>query len=201
MVDLSALYFDILKDRLYTAGKKSPERRSSQTAMWLITDALIRVLAPVLSFTSEEFWASCRRARPSPSRFFSREYPNYAKTVSKWSDPKIEERFTGIWAVRDVVLKALEEARQAKTIGHPREAKVILTVDAAADAALKATREELSRLFLVSELEVKKGERGRCRKWLAPRARKCARCWTYSIAVGKNQKHPDLCNRCVEALQ
>lgn len=107
VVDLSALYFDILKDRLYTAGKKSPERRSSQTAMWLITDALIRVLAPVLSFTSEEILGFMPASRSKPESVFFSEYPNYSKTISKWSNPKLEENFSGIWAVRNVVLKSL----------------------------------------------------------------------------------------------
>jgi isoleucyl-tRNA synthetase len=200
VVDLSALYFDILKDRLYTAGKKSPERRSSQTAMWLITDVLIRVLAPVLSFTSEEILGFMPASQRKPESVFLSEYPSYARTLSKWSDAQLEENFSGIWAIRDVALKSLEEARQAKTIGHPREARVTLTVDPASDKALQATKEDLGRLFLVSELEIKQGSALSAQVGKAE-GEKCARCWTYSREVGKNKQHADLCDRCIEAIQ
>src|SRR6185437_15240447 len=79
VVDLSAVYFDILKDRLYTAGKASPERRSSQSAMWLITDALIRVLAPILSFTAEECLADMPASKTKPESVFLSDYPGLAK--------------------------------------------------------------------------------------------------------------------------
>jgi isoleucyl-tRNA synthetase len=98
------------------------------------------------------------------------------------------------------VLKSLEEARQAKTIGHPREAKVTLTVDPAAGKFLKATREDLSRLFLVSSVEVKDGSGVQAAVSTAS-GEKCARCWTYSTAVGASKKHPTLCDRCAEALE
>jgi isoleucyl-tRNA synthetase len=200
VVDLSARYFDILKDRLYTAAKNSPERRQSQTAMWLITDALIRALAPVLSFTSEESLGFLPASRGKPESVFFADYPRHQAELSKWSDPKLEEIFSGIWSVRDVVLKALEEARQAKTIGHPREAKITLITDAESKAMLSGTREDMTRLFLVSELEIKSGDTLQATVSRAA-GEKCARCWTYSTEVGKNQLHPDLCNRCVEAVQ
>ncbi|MGZ3688253.1 MAG: isoleucine--tRNA ligase, partial [Bdellovibrionota bacterium] len=125
VVDLSSVYFDILKDRLYTAGKASRERRSSQTAMWLITSALVRALAPILSFTSEESWGFLPRKADQDASIFLNDYPT---DFASWRNEKLEEIFAPIWETRAVVLKALEEARQAKTIGHPREALLELTV-------------------------------------------------------------------------
>jgi isoleucyl-tRNA synthetase len=200
VVDLSALYFDILKDRLYTAGKNSSDRRSSQTAMWMITDALLKVLAPVLSFTAEECFGFMPAVQNKADSIFLTDYPKFQKTLSGWVNPKLEESFASIWLIRDTVLKSLEEARQAKAIGHPREAKVILTLDPAGETTLKATREDLTRLFLVSELELKAGKEVSA-QIVRAQGEKCARCWTYSVAVGKNQQHPDICDRCVEALK
>jgi isoleucyl-tRNA synthetase len=120
--------------------------------------------------------------------------------LGAWRDAALEERFAPIWRVRDVVLKALEEARQAKAIGHPREARVILTADTAAEAALRGTSEELSRLFLVSELELKGGSSVAAAVERAPGA-KCARCWVHSRKVGTIAAHPDLCDRCSEAVK
>jgi isoleucyl-tRNA synthetase len=199
VVDLSAVYFDILKDRLYTAGKSSPERRSSQTALWLIADALLRSLAPILSFTAEECWASMPKHSKKAESVFLSAFP-LERELEGWKDAALDETFAGIWRLRDVVLKALEDARQAKTIGHPREAKVTLTVDEAGRKALSATSEEPSRVFLVSELELKDGREISA---VVSRAsgEKCARCWTYSKAVGKDKKHPLLCDRCVSAVQ
>ncbi|MEK6580524.1 MAG: class I tRNA ligase family protein, partial [Bdellovibrionota bacterium] len=196
VVDLSAIYFDILKDRLYTAGKKSFERRSSQTALYLISSALVRALAPILSFTAEEAWAILPGNKES---VFLSEFPSGEHGLKKWQNPELENRFAGVWAIRDVVLKALEGARQDKTIGHPREAKVTLTVDGAGATALKSVREDPARTFLVSVLEIVPGKAVAAQVSVA-QGEKCARCWTYSITVGKQKGAEDLCSRCAEAL-
>jgi len=146
-VDLSSVYFDILKDRLYTAGKASRERRSSQTALWLILSAMIRAVAPILSFTAEESWAMLPRTKGDPSSVFLTDFPAGKTGLGEWRDAKLEEQYAPIWAIREHVLKALEESRQAKVIGHPREAKILLKVDSASEDALKSTGEDLSRLF------------------------------------------------------
>jgi isoleucyl-tRNA synthetase len=200
VTDMSALYFDILKDRLYTAGKASTERRASQTAMWMIADALVKTIAPILSFTAEESYGFLPASKSKQASVFLGDYPRFESGLKKWSNLTIEEDFAAIWEIRNVVLKALEEARTAKVIGHPREARVVLTVDAASQAALKKTREDLTRLFLVSELELKSGS---VLKPEVSRAtgEKCARCWTHSQFVGKDKQSPDLCDRCVEALR
>jgi isoleucyl-tRNA synthetase len=201
VVELSAMYFDILKDRLYTAGKDSRERRSSQTALWLILSSLVRAMAPILSFTAEEAWILMPQHAGKPPSVFLAEFPSVAAGSEwpKWKDTELEGNFTEIWRLRDVVLKTLEEARQAKTIGHPREARVELTADAAGLKALKKTREELNRLFLVSELGVREGSAVTATVHRASGA-KCARCWTHDQTVGQSKGSPDICSRCVEAV-
>lgn len=199
-VDLSAVYFDILKDRLYTAGKKSLERRSSQTAMMGIASALIRTLAPILSFTAEEAWGFLPSYQGKAESVFLTDFPTLTADLQGWRNPQIEERFSKIWQVRDIVLKSLEEARRLKTIGHPREAKVTLVVDAETREALSKTREDLSGLFLISELELKSGAQIEASVSIATGV-KCARCWVYTSDVGQSKLHPELCARCVEAVQ
>lgn len=196
VVDLSAVYFDILKDRLYTAGKASPERRSSQTAMMWISSGLIRLLAPILSFTAEEAWGFLPKSKERTSSVFLSEMPG---KIEAWENPGLEASFSGIWGVRDLVLKSLEEARQGKVIGHPREARVNLTVDPKTDQILRSVKEDLARIFLVSELQLKTGAEIRSEIERAS-GDKCARCWIYSTAVGRSSQHPDLCDRCVEAV-
>jgi isoleucyl-tRNA synthetase len=198
VVDLSAVYFDILKDRLYTAGKDSPERRSSQTALWLIGGMLIRALAPILSFTAEECWAAMPKYSKKTDSVFLADFPK-VEEMQGWVDAKLDETFAGIWRLREVALKALEEARQAKTIGHPREAKLTLTADDAGRKALAATNEEPARIFLVSEFELKSGAEVSASVSRAA-GEKCARCWTYATTVGKDRAHPLLCDRCAKAV-
>lgn len=200
VTDLSALYFDILKDRLYTAGKNSPERRASQTALWWICSALTRMIAPILSFTAEEIWGFLPAYSGKPESVFLTDSPFVSSETKLWIHDDLESRFEKLWAVRDGVLKSLEEARQAKTIGHPREAKVLLVIDSETDRILKTIREELGRIFLVSELEVKVGNEIKVSIGRAS-GEKCARCWIYSPSVGQIAQSPDLCSRCQEAMQ
>lgn len=212
VTDLSSIYFDILKDRLYTAPKNSKERRSSQTTMWLICKALARVIAPILSFTAEEIWGFLPAEQGKAQSVFLANYPTFAKEpsakeltgeLSTWKNEALEEQFSGIWKVRETILKELEEARQLKTIGHPREAKVTLALDPGAEQMLGSVQEELNRLFLVSELELQTSSPGSTLTVAVSQASgsKCARCWTYSIDVGSSTNHPDICGRCEEAIK
>ena len=199
-VELSSIYFDILKDRLYTAAKKSEVRRSSQTAMHWILGNLIRSLAPVLSFTSEEAWGFLPTFKGKAESVFLAGFPSAATDFKGWRNPSLEERFATAWQVRDVVFKSLEEARNAKIIGHPREARIELKVPTSVAQSLEKVNEDLSRLFLVSELELKTHD-GEIQASVIPAPGiKCARCWVYSRAVGKFEKHLDVCDRCMEAL-
>ena len=197
-VELSAVYFDILKDRLYTAGKTSAERRSSQTVLWMICESMVKMIAPILSFTAEECWGFLPQYSGKANSVFLTDFPTHSE-LNAWRDEKIDASYQAAWAIRDIVLKSLEEARQAKTIGHPREAKVILTLNPEGEKALAAIHEELMRVFLVSEVELKKGTEVSAKIAIAT-GTKCARCWTHATTVGKSQKHPEICHRCVEAV-
>jgi isoleucyl-tRNA synthetase len=200
VVDLSALYLDILKDRLYTAGRDSKERRSSQTALWLIASSLLRAVTPILSFTAEEAWAMMPAFKGKNDSIFFADFPGHdERGKQSWRDDDLEKRFALIWEARDVALKALEEARQAKRIGHPREARLVLKAPAAIVEALKGTRERLTGLFLVSDLELSAGDALSATVETAPGA-KCARCWVYSTKVGTIAADPEICDRCAEAV-
>lgn len=202
-VELSAVYFDILKDRLYTAGKASAERRSSQTALFWITRALAQTIAPILSFTAEELWSFLPQWNGKAGSVFLGGWPS----LQEWRAPELESAFAQVFSAREVVQKRLEEARQAKVLGHAREARVALTVDAptaAAIAQLSRSRgdvlaEDPKRLFLVSELSIREGAEIAAEISRAP-GDKCARCWTFDTAVGKSAAHPDLCARCDDAI-
>ena len=194
-VELSAMYFDILKDRLYTAAKNSKERRSSQTALWHIGRTMLLAMAPILSYTSEEAWGYLGEKES----VFLTSFPGGTDGLKSWRSAELESTFAPIWQVREVAMKALEEARQNKVIGHPREVKLVMELPADQAAAFKNILEDLSRLFLVSELEIKKADAVKMTVSKAS-GEKCARCWVYSPKVGESKKHPDLCDRCVGAV-
>jgi isoleucyl-tRNA synthetase len=124
----------------------------------------------------------------------------FPEQLGNWRDTALEERYAGVWQIRDIVLKSLEESRRTKVIGHPREARVILSVDAAAAKALGAVNEDLARLFLVRELELERDKPAVSVEIAVAPGQKCARCWVHSRAVGKSARYPDLCDRCEEAL-
>ena len=192
-VTLSARYFDIIKDRLYIMAPKSPERRSAQTALYQIADALCRLLSPVLVFTSDEAWENLP-GREVPSvhiaEFPKAEVGDNSSLLSNW------ER---IFAIRDNVLRSLEEARNAKTIGSSLEAKVILTADKDTTQFLLDYFDQLRYIFIVSQVEVHEGDKLAVEIQKAD-GQKCERCWNYSIRVGEFEKYPTVCERCIVAL-
>ena len=211
-VDLSAFYFDILKDRLYTAPKRSVKRRAAQTTLYRIADALVRAVAPLLCFTAEEVWShlpdphlrekSVHVAKFMPPERLREGLPEkYRKRLRNW--PRLI-------AVRDEVLKALEIARREKFIGNPLEAKVLLAADGDLAPLLRDYRAELPALFIVSQVEV--GENASKAAHESPglglkvrvekaAGRKCARCWNYSAHVGEDARYPTVCERCSAALK
>ena len=192
-VTLSARYFDIIKDRLYIFAPRSKERRSAQTALYLITDTLCRLLAPMLTFTADEAWENIPGQTVSSvhlAEFPEAEGAADAKLLSDW------ER---IFAIRDEVLKALEEARIAKQIGSSLEAKVILTTDAGTTRFLLDYFEQLRYIFIVSQVEVHEGDELKVEIQKAD-GQKCERCWNYSMRVGEFESYPTVCERCIDAL-
>ncbi|MBD0371593.1 MAG: isoleucine--tRNA ligase [Pyrinomonadaceae bacterium] len=199
-VTLSARYFDIIKDRLYTAAPRSVARRSAQTALYRIVDALARLLAPVLVFTADEIWENLPREDERAASVHMAEFPAGRALV----DAELLTRWAGIFEARDVVLRALEEARAAKTIGSSLEAKVIITASGGTHELLKRYAGELRYIFIVSQVELKQsaGEAGAPLGVEVVRAdgEKCERCWNYSVHVGESERYPSLCERCVAVL-
>ena len=209
VVDLSAVYFDILKDRLYTAAPDSPARRSAQTAIWRIGEALVRLLAPMMSFTADEVWGHLPRVKGRPESvhlalFFSGEEITGGISSAQGLD-LVRSDWEALMGVRSEVLKALEEARNSKLIGGSLEAKVSLSAPQALLPVLDRRRADLRYAFIVSEVEFHEPPGGdgtaalRVQVTKAP-GRKCERCWNYSIHVGENPEYPTICERCTEAL-
>ncbi|HKE09643.1 MAG TPA: isoleucine--tRNA ligase [Candidatus Acidoferrum sp.] len=209
VVDLSAFYYDVLKDRLYTKAKNNKSRRSGQTAIWKITSALVRLLTPVLVFTSEECWKFLPHAEGEPGSVHIAEFPQEAELRTGLA-PERCHTWELLARVRGEVLKALETARnEKKLINSGLEAKVLLNADLELKAKLKHYLPLLPALFIVSQVELLSAGSGEFRSELVPglevsvqRAdgKKCDRCWNYSTHVGENQRYPTVCERCSEAI-
>ena len=197
-VDMSSFYFDILKDRLYTHGTFSPSRRSAQTALWHILDSFTRLLAPILAFTAEEIWQD----RSPGDSVHVQVFPEYNE---KHHNQELIDDWQEIMTVREAVSKALEEMRQAKTIGNALEAKVVLRAGGTLARLLQRRAEDLRFIFIVSKAEVVEDPslEGSAFRVEVARAEgdKCERCWNYSVKVGKDSALPTLCERCVPVVR
>jgi isoleucyl-tRNA synthetase len=193
-VTLSARYFDIIKDRLYIAAPKSEARRSAQTALYQIADTLCRLLAPMLVYTADEAWENM--PRQSVASVHITEFPKAADA----DNSGLMSRWERIFAIRDDVLKALEEARNLKQIGSSLEAKVVLTADAEITRFLLDVYDQLRYIFIVSQVEVHEGNGLKVEIQKAD-GQKCERCWNYSTHVGEFPRFPSVCERCNEALE
>lgn len=199
--DLSAVYFDILKDRLYTAAPNSLARRSAQTALWRITDSLTRLIAPVLAFTCQEVWQNFSRPEGAPDNVHLAEFPAPGDLAAG-----IDAAALGSWDslinVRDEVLKALEAARQEKTIGAPLEARVHLSAGADVHPLLDSYRGHLPSLFIVSEVELTNGAApGVAVTVSRATGTKCERCWKYTHDTGSDSDLPTVCAPCASAVK
>ncbi|MEW6126803.1 MAG: isoleucine--tRNA ligase [Acidobacteriota bacterium] len=196
-VTLSAVYFDILKDRLYTYAPKSPGRRSAQTALYKIIEAYAKLLAPVLVFTADEIWENIPGAREA-----SVHIAEFPKAESRADEKALFETWDKIFEVRSSVQKALEEKRNDKVIGSSLEAKVKVKAAGATLELLKRYEQELAAIFIVSEvvLEAVAGDTVEVEVAHADGA-KCERCWNWSVTVGENRKYPMLDARCVRQVE
>jgi isoleucyl-tRNA synthetase len=192
--DLSAVYFDVLKDRLYTAATKSAARRSGQTALYRVHYALTRLAAPLLAFTTEEVWSHTKKPAGAPESVHLALMPEPEEVASGLSAARLA-RWDRLMEVRGVVLKALEEARQAKFIGTSLEARVRL-----AGANIDDYAAELPALFIVSQVVLEPGEEPRVTVERADGV-KCERCWKYSTFVGEDAAFPTVCDSCSDALK
>jgi isoleucyl-tRNA synthetase len=198
-VTLSARYFDIIKDRLYTAAPRSHQRRSAQTALYRIADALARMLAPILAFTADEIWENLPGASNRLASVHLAEFPE----ARQGRDTRLLARWNQIFDVRDEVLRALEEARTAKLIGSSLEARVRLAARGDTYDLLEQYRDQLRYIFIVSQVEVTRaGDDARPVEVRIERAagQKCERCWNYSTRVGDWDRYPTVCERCAAVL-
>jgi isoleucyl-tRNA synthetase len=198
-VDLSATYLDILKDRLYTWKANGTPRRSAQTAIYTITDYLVRMMAPVLSFLAEESYGY-QKGEKKESVFLT-EFP---KAPDQWNNNKIASQFEELLKVRGDVQKILENLRAQKTIGASLDAKTTIKAEGKALESLKAFHgkgglsSDLREFFIVSDIELLSGSYEVTAEKAA--GEKCVRCWVYSPDTGHNSNHPGVCSKCSEAL-
>jgi len=202
IVDLGAFYLDVIKDRLYTTPRGGAPRRSAQTAMWHILEAMVRWLAPILSFTAEEIWRFLPGQRP-PSVLLSvwHELPEMAAQTLDW---------TSLLAVREPTTRALEALRESGVIGSSLDATLTIYADGELRSQLEQLGEELRFLFITSAATVRSGAEhptdalagtlsgGEFWVAAAPSAdAKCVRCWHHRADTGSAAAHPELCSRCV----
>jgi len=205
ITDMSAFYLDIIKDRLYVEGKTSPERRSAQTVLFEILVALNKMLAPILTFTSEEVYAHLPEAARNYKTIQVENWPEYKE---EYIDSSLEERWEKLINLREDVLKALEIARAEKLIGNSLDAKVTLQIRSKDidEIVRQYSREFIADLFIVSQVEFAESVEGFNGEYAVVKVdraegEKCQRCWKYSIETGADPELPDMCPRCVAVLR
>jgi isoleucyl-tRNA synthetase len=201
-VDMSAIYLDVLKDRLYTFRKDSPARRASQRVLHETVLALTKLMAPLLTFTAEEIWDSLPESqRESPSVHLAA----FPQADPRYKNAELEQRWDKLLKVRGAVQAELEIKRREKLIGAPLEAKVVLSANPDRYKFLKDYERDLPGLFIVSQVELKQvthlpHDPDFAVEVIKADGTKCVRCWNYRPSVGATVAHPELCDRCVEAV-
>ncbi len=209
VVDLSAFYYDVLKDRLYTKAPNSKSRRSAQTVVWKITSALIRLMTPILVFTAEELWKFLPKATGEPDSVHISLFPSEEEFRTNIPADKAAA-WELLGKVRAEVLKALEVARnEKKLVNSGLEAKILLNGDLELKARLKHCLPLLPGLFIVSQVDLINAGKGDFTSDVVPtlevtvqraEGKKCDRCWNFSTHVGENPRYPTICERCSEAI-
>ncbi len=191
--DLGAFYLDVLKDRLYTTAAKSHARRSAQTALWHITNAMLRWMAPFLSFTAEEAWPIF--APGTSSSIFIETYSDTAA----WTDDALLAKWSRIREVREFANKQIEAVRSAGQLGSSLQATIAITANADDHALLASLGDGLKFVTITSEAHLSPG--AELAVSVAPStATKCERCWHYRDDVGHDAAHPTICGRCTSNL-
>jgi isoleucyl-tRNA synthetase len=208
IVDLSAIYLDILKDRLYVYAPKSLERRSAQTVLWELLLSLNKILAPIISFTAEEVWQYVRKIDSSIKESIHLEIMPVVN--EKFIDKNLEETYEKLLEVRDDILKAIEEARKQDLVRHPYEARVILKLPKEYKEIVEKRLDWIKFFFTVSQVELSdnpecdvviNGESVKDSVVAVSKAKgeKCPRCWIYDESVGRNGQ--PVCDRCKTQLE
>jgi len=223
IVDLSAFYFDVLKDRLYTHAPASQSRRSAQTVLWHIGEALTRLFAPIMSFTCEEVWGYLPITKDREPSVHMAVFPAEGQMLGERGLVRghlshnnfdratldalpLRTDWEHLRVVRDVVLKRLEDARNSKEIGGSLEAQVTVTASEAVHAVLSRYQDQLRYLFIVSAVELKAAPSGNGAgevkvEVMRASGQKCERCWNYSPRVGEDPAYPTVCERCSAVLK
>ncbi len=214
---LSSFYLDIIKDRLYTSGENSPLRRSAQTVLHDILDGLLRLMAPILSFTAAETWEHFKKLNdkaPLQESIFFKEFVSSDQEVM---DDATDRKWTRLLNIRSEITRALEIARREKVIGHPLEAEVVITAEDDVGRFLEKEWQTIKEISIVSALS--RSEESAAKEAVrslppyvsdevpgltvvvrpAP-GEKCERCWTRSTSVGSFKDHPQVCDRCMKVL-
>ncbi len=202
VVDLSSLYLDVLKDRMYTIAATNPARRSAQTAMWKITEALARLVAPVLSFTAEEVWDALPPVEGREASVHLALFPKL-DDIAPADNSRILADWAQILSVRNEALKTLEEARKEKRIGKALEARVKLSVPEETASLLRAYLPALAEVLNVSQVEVTSlpsNETAVQAEVALADGDKCDRCWRFTNDVSAYGVWPHVCARCQSAL-
>jgi isoleucyl-tRNA synthetase len=200
IVDLSSFYIDVLKDRMYTFAPTSHARRSSQTVLWQITEALVRLVAPILSFTADEVWDNLPKVEGREASVHLTQFPVPAEIFSEDPTALLEE-WKKIFEIRDVVLLALEQKRQTKEIGKSIEAKVEILFAGPSFDLLQRHTSGLEELFSVSEVAlINRVPISHVVAVSPATGHKCARCWRYTSDTSNYGIWQNVCTRCQEAL-
>jgi isoleucyl-tRNA synthetase len=193
--DLGAFYLDILKDRLYTTAPKSLARRSAQTALWQITHAMLRWMAPFLSFTAEEAWAVFARGQGS---IFTQTYWTFSG-VGATTDAALLAKWQAIREVRDAVNKAIEDVRTGGAVGSSLQAEVTVAAPPETHALLASLGDDLKFVLITSKATLAAGD-ALAVNVTPSKATKCERCWHWRDDVGHDPQHPTICGRCTSNL-
>ncbi|HCY85081.1 MAG TPA: isoleucine--tRNA ligase [Desulfobacteraceae bacterium] len=210
VVDLSSFYLDIIKDRLYTSPSGATERRDAQTAMAMILDALVKIMAPILPFTADEIYT--HMPMDEGARKESVHLEDMVALNEDWENPELAGKWEKIRTLRGEVTKALEEARKAKLIGHPLDASVEIKLpEGEVKELIASLNMPLNDIFIVSRAvlaDALDGEvyEGKDLEGLAIRVskaggEKCERCWRFDATIGNDTDHPTACSRCADALK
>jgi isoleucyl-tRNA synthetase len=209
VVDLSSFYLDVTKDALYCSDASSRERRGIQTVLYEVADTLVRILAPVLSFTAEEIWGYLPAAG---ERVESVHLASWPKVDRSLLDPALDARWTRVLDLREAITRALEDARKQKLIGASTEAEVgLYPEDGETTQLLQEIAPDLKKLLIVSGVKVHAtweaapvgavADNGSLRISVQKAGgQKCNRCWLYEESVGQFSDHPTLCRRCREVV-
>ena len=196
--DLSSVYLDVLKDRLYADAPRGASRRSAQTVLAAVLGALVRMLAPILTFTTEEVWQFMPEAMRDAESIQLTDWPTFDLPAEE--SASLREAYAVVLEAREFVTKALEDARNAKVIGKSQEAAVVLTAPVAALSALHGRgASALAELFIVATVEIREGTEFAVAVQPAT-GEKCPRCWNLR-QLGSDALHPEVCARCASVLR